>query len=112
MDIVSCNVFDLENHVQCGDLVYLDPPYHPVKRTSFTQYSQTGFGEQEQVELSGLFKRLGRKGVHVLMSNSDTAFVRGLYHDCEIETVYAIRSINRDSTKRGRVPELLIQYRA
>ena len=93
-----------------GDFVYFDPPYHPLDGASFTSYAKHGFGEAEQVCLRDLCLELHRRGVRVMASNSDTAFVRALYAEdvFRVETVRAPRLVNRDADKRGDVNELLI----
>lgn len=92
-----------------GDAVYMDPPYVPVSTTSnFTGYAKGGFGESEQIRLRDCFKTLAARGVHVLLSNSDTPLVRNLYRGFRIEEVQAPRRVNSKGGKRGNVGELLI----
>src|SRR5690606_30816989 len=46
-----------------GDLVYLDPPYVPVSKTSdFTQYQKEGFNYDEQKKLRDLAVELHERG--------------------------------------------------
>jgi DNA adenine methylase len=92
-----------------GDLVYFDPPYHPVSATAhFTQYDRQGFGESDQRELCSVFSQLTERGVYALLSNSDTELIRRLYADYRKDIVYAPRVVNSKVTDRGRVAELLI----
>lgn len=92
-----------------GDAVYMDPPYVPASATAnFTAYSAGGFGLEEQVRLRDVAARLVKKGVHVLLSNSDTPLVRNLYCEFKLEKVEAPRRINSKGGKRGNVGELLI----
>lgn len=93
-----------------GDLVYFDPPYHPVSKTaSFTAYHNGGFGEDSQRMLAEVAAELHAKGVKVLLSNSDTPFVRELYRRFAIEQVYATRLVNSRASCRGKVPEALVR---
>jgi DNA adenine methylase len=95
-----------------GDAVYFDPPYWPVSATSnFTAYSEGGFDHLDQTRLRDCFARLDKRGVHVLLSNSDTPLVRKLYKGFKIEKVQAPRRINSKGGKRGNVGELLISGR-
>ena len=50
-----------------------------------------------------------KAGVRVLLSNSDTPFVREIYRvGFTIEPVQARRSVNSRVTARGKISELLI----
>ena len=91
-----------------GDLVYFDPPYHPISETSsFTEYSSE-FGEKEQIELYNYFKELDMKGVYVILSNSSSEFIKTLYKEFNPNIVYCKRSINSKGRKRGEIPEVLV----
>ena len=94
---------------RAGDLVYFDPPYHPLSSTAnFTSYASSTFGEQQQRELAQLFRELDERGVRVLLSNSDSPLIRELYRDFAIQTVSAARFINSDPSKRSPINELLV----
>jgi DNA adenine methylase len=97
--------------VRRGDFVYFDPPYDPASATaSFTSYTSRGFGVSDQVRLRDLARSLKRRGVHVLLSNSATDFIRGLYaDDFELEEVPATRAVNSRGSLRGAVPELVMR---
>ncbi len=91
------------------DFVYFDPPYYPLSSTSnFTAYSSNSFGESEQIKLRYTFNLLAERGVKVMLSNSDCAFVRELYCDFKVHEILASRAINSKIEKRGRITELLI----
>jgi DNA adenine methylase len=107
--ILHETVFSLSRRVRRGDLVYFDPPYDPLTPTaSFTAYAKDGFGREEQRALARLFAELADRGVSVVLSNSDTPFVRKLYRGFKIETVFARRAINSRADRRGPVTEVLI----
>jgi DNA adenine methylase len=96
-----------------GDLVYFDPPYHPLSATSrFTTYTAHGFDEEEQERLARVFWTSRNKGAAVLLSNSDTEWVRGLYEKMDppprIDRVRVPRSINSKGIGRGAIDELLL----
>jgi DNA adenine methylase len=94
-----------------GDFVYFDPPYYPASETAnFTSYTSDGFNRDDQVRLRDWMIDLTRRGVFVMLTNSDTGFVRELYrYKCfEIAEVQARRSINSAGNKRGPVGELII----
>ncbi len=96
-----------------GDLLYFDPPYHPLSETSsFTSYTAGGFGIDEQQRLSRVFEKLSRRGAFVILSNSSSNLVRELYESLvprpRIDEVEVVRSINSKAKARGPVRELLI----
>ena len=92
-----------------GDFVYLDPPYDPLSKTSsFTDYTRGGFKEQDQRDLSEMFRELDRKGCRVMLSNSPTPMLRELYRDFKCMTLKARRAINCKGIGRGAVDELLV----
>lgn len=99
--------------IKKGSVVYFDPPYAPISKTSnFTGYNESGFGEEEQKRLKRLCDRVTEKGVHILLSNSDCEFIRELYSDkekYEIISVKAKRAINSVGNSRGEVSEVLIK---
>jgi|SRR5215472_11069384 len=101
----------LEN-AQKGDFVYLDPPYNPTNPTSnFTSYTEIGYDDNDQEQLAGIFKKLDDRQCMVLLSNSDTPFIRELYSDFMIYTkeVKVLRTINCRASKRAGHKELLIR---
>lgn len=92
-----------------GDFVYLDPPYVPVSKTaSFAAYHSKAFDLAEHERLAKAFARLNKRGVAVLLSNSDTPATRELFQTFDTRTVQATRAINSKGTRRGAVSELLV----
>lgn len=93
-----------------GAFVYLDPPYHPLSETAkFTSYTPDAFGQDDQQRLAEVFRELDRKGCLVMLSNSDTLFIRELYKGYDVQVVYAKRAVNCRADKRGPVSELVIR---
>ncbi|HIT10507.1 MAG TPA: DNA adenine methylase [Candidatus Onthousia faecigallinarum] len=92
---------------EAGDFVYFDPPYDSINN-SFTSYTDTGFGKEEQERLADIFKELDKKGVYVMLSNCNTPFIQNLYKDYHIHVIEAKRSINAKGNKRGNVEEVII----
>jgi DNA adenine methylase len=93
-----------------GDIVYFDPPYVPVSDTSsFTEYSAGGFGGREQDALASTFRELDKRGVHAVLSNSDTKDVRRLYAGFRIDQVFARRNVNTRADRRGPVAEVIVR---
>ncbi|WP_084593955.1 DNA adenine methylase [Palaeococcus ferrophilus] len=95
-----------------GDLVYFDPPYHPVSETaSFTSYSKEDFSRGDQERLRDVCLKLHEKGVYFILSNSYVEPIRELYEGIdgiEVFKIYAKRAINSKADRRGAVPEMLV----
>jgi DNA adenine methylase len=94
---------------QAGDFIYFDPPYQPINKTSsFTSYTAGKFGEEEQRRLAAVYSQLAERGCFVMLSNSDTPLIRGLYGKFHIHEIQASRAINSKPEGRGKITELLI----
>jgi len=92
-----------------GDFIYLDPPYYPLKKgKSFTTYTKDNFLEKEQEQLAEVFNKLNKKGCKVMLSNSDTKFIKDLYKDYKINFVKARRMINCEGSGRGKIKEIVV----
>ena len=77
----------LRRYAQEKDFIYLDPPYHPVGGYSdFQRYTKEFFYEEDHIELRNEFNRLVKIGARVLLTNSNTPFVNGLFsgHDKKV----------------------------
>lgn len=98
----------VDARAQRGDLVYFDPPYMPVAKGSFVDYTSDGFGLIEHTKLRDIALGLKARGCHVIISNSDTPQVRALYDGFRLHEVEARRSVNSDGAGRGKVGELII----
>ena len=95
-------------------LVYMDPPYRPLKTTSsFTTYAGFEFTDDHQIELGGFYKRISNKGAKSILSNSDPKnedpndnFFDDLYKDFNIYRVQAKRSINSNANLLNNLPDI------
>lgn len=109
-EIAQRHFREVARHVRKGDFVYFDPPYWPVSASAnFTAYAKDNFTRADQEELAQLFKDLTKRGVHVLLSNSDTPLINELYRDYPIDIVLANRNVNSKAEKRGKVNEVLVR---
>lgn len=108
---LRCRGFD-EAAADVGprDLVYFDPPYVPVSKTSvFTEYAKDGFGEADQRRLADVFRDLTRRGSRVLLSNSWSPLVFECYGEFTLHEVSAARNLNSRTDRRGAVSEALVE---
>jgi len=108
--LIGCHDYSyLVKYAEPGDAVYFDPPYVPLSQTSnFAAYTKDGFTLDDQKRLATLFSDLVGRGIHTVLSNSDTDVIRDLYKNFEIKSVQARRSINSKGDKRGTVGEVLV----
>lgn len=91
-----------------GDLVYFDPPYEPMSSTAnFNDYSEEGFGREDQERLLEVAKELSKREVYVILSNSGVMFDRYEEAGFHVDIEGATRAINSDATNRGEVDEII-----
>lgn len=93
---------------QPGDLWYADPPYIPIKKGSFVGYGANVFSMSDQETLRDVALELHQRGVHVMLSNSDTPLSRDIYKDFEVAKVSVRRRVNSKGTGRGAVGEIIV----
>lgn len=107
---VTCRSFEESmNFIYPGDMVYLDPPYAPISKTSsFTSYTQEGFGMEMQERLVAFCHSLTKRGAKFLLSNSYTPLTLDLYKDFDIRVIEAPRAIAANGN-RDRVKEVLVR---
>lgn len=108
----------IKDKVTSNSFVYFDPPYRPINKTSsFTSYSTFEFNDEQQIRLAKLYKELNKKGVKLMLSNSDPEnkndnddFFENHYRGANIRIykVPAYRMINCNGAKRGQINELVI----
>ncbi len=95
---------------KAGSLVYFDPPYAPVSKTSFTSFTSTKFGMDEQKRLAATAIRLRDRGIHVIVSQSVNEEVVELYRKggftCRL--IDSNHRINSKASGRGTVGEYII----
>lgn len=109
IEILNGDYKDVLKNLAKDSFVYLDPPYMPISSSSsFTGYTQGGFGYSSQLELKEECDKLTKQGIRFVQSNSDCEVIRELYKNYKIKTVKAKRSINSVAKKRGEINEVLI----
>ena len=92
-----------------NDLVYCDPPYEPLsKSSSFNAYTQLGFSQSEQVRLKEACEAAVGRGATVALSNSSAPFILELYSGWPIHRIQARRAINSNASRRGVIDEVLV----
>ena len=119
-NILACNKALTAAKIQCkefhkicpqkNDFVYFDPPYHPIDDISFTNYTEFDFTEGDQRKLRDFVIELNEKGVKIMLSNSNTDFIRDLYKSSvfNVDVIKAPRYVSCKANKRNPVKEVLI----
>lgn len=98
----SLDFEEIINQAGNGDLVYCDPPYYPVSKTSsFTKYQSMGFTANDQIRLRDSCIRATSRGAHVVVSNSPAPFIADLYKDHTIEQIVAKRVVNPKGDRKS-----------
>ena len=94
-----------------GDFVYFDPPYYPISETAnFTKYAKDDFISSDQEKLAKVFQHLTNKGCYVMLSNSNSDFIKKLYKGFKIIEIEATRFINCKAERRSKqLNEVLIK---
>ena len=108
---IACHSYEqcLEE-INQGDFVYIDPPYIPIDKVSFTQYSKNDFGLEDHIKLSNFLEKISEKRAFFMLSNSDTENTRKLYHRdaWRIEKFDVSRSIASKAKNRVKAKEVII----
>ncbi|MGO1308337.1 MAG: DNA adenine methylase [Kluyvera intermedia] len=94
--------------VRDGDVVYCDPPYL-TEAGNFTAYTEGGFSHMDQGRLARKLRRLARKGISVVASNSDVETVHYLYAGFEVVRLNAPRSVGAAAASQKVAPELILK---
>lgn len=90
-----------------GDFCYLDPPYDD----SYTSYSSSGFGPEEQLRLAEVASDAVSRGAMVIATNRDTRLVRSVWRKSRLFKIHQIlgrRSVSRDGSQRIGEKDVLI----
>jgi len=118
--LVCDDYFKSKDFIGNDSFFYLDPPYLPIKKNSFTNYTYDGFGIDQQIRLSKFCKEIDDKNAKFILSNSDPKnedpscyFFEDTYKklclkNLNMMSIDAKRSINSNGKKRGPIKELLI----
>lgn len=94
---------------KAGDLVYFDPPYIPLTKTAaFSQYAKEDFNLDDQTALRDTISQLTKRGVLVILSNSDTPQTREIFgKSLNLRQILVARTISAKALSRKPVHEVL-----
>lgn len=113
---IHCGDYSLlADYIEEKAFVYIDPPYKPLNKTSsFNNYTDLDFTDQEQIRLKRFCDRLVQMNVFWLQSNSHfinsegKSYFKELYHPYTVNIIQAKRLINTFKSKTDKVNEVLI----
>ncbi len=95
--------------LQQGDVIYCDPPYVKLSKTSsFTAYTGRHFSEEDQITLAQLAETASKNGNDVVISNHDTPFTRMHYQKSKISSFPVQRYISCAAQGRNEPVQELI----
>ena len=107
-----CSFYDMMEIVKEGDMVYCDPPYLPLKASSFTDYSKDGFSVNDHSTLERAAWNAADNGATVIISNNNTPLARKLYKDAdEIHFIDVQKNISCKGDGRKKQSEIISVYR-
>jgi len=110
VEILNLDFQEAVKDANQGDFIYFDPPYDTApERAGFTSYDSKGFRRDDQIRLKQTFDDLSSRGCKILLSNDYNDFIVDLYRDYNQTKISAIRAINSDASKRGKVDEILVK---
>ena len=107
--ITNFNYSSALEKAKSGDVVYMDPPYLPLSpSSSFSKYAKNDFGILDHYALSGVIQGLTDRGVHVILSNSDTPLTREIFGEkLTLRQLSVQRSISASAESRVSVKEII-----
>jgi len=101
------------SQLRADDVVYCDPPYSPINRTSnFTAYAGNSFTDEDQQRLVNCAEKARSNGIPTLISNHHVDFTRELYKGANKKKLFQVqRSISQKGKGRIKVEEILALYK-
>lgn len=110
-EVLHADFEDALSHALRGDWVYLDPPYVPDRRWGdFKRYTRDQFGAEDHERLAEGATRAANRGVFVMLTNSNTRFVRDLYAGWEVRALPTRRDISLKAADRRSVDLVITNY--
>lgn len=99
-----------------GTVAFLDPPYVPLDTRkeggNFTGFNGAGFSLRDQRELEAVCREAAERGACVIVSQSDSRFVRLVWgkQGWQMNESKGRRNVNRNGAGRGEVAELILTW--
>jgi DNA adenine methylase len=105
--LVNGDFEDTLKRVECGDFVYLDPPFAVSQRRVFSEYHPASFGLADLSRLSCCLNKLDRRGAKFVVSYADSKEARQLLRTWRCMRVRTYRHIAGFARHRKSAYELM-----
>ena len=101
-----------KTYVKPGDLVYIDPPYYPLKNSSFTSYTAGGFNQECHDRLIELIKYFNEKKVYIILSNSNNDYFKQKLSELNVFEVSISRTLNskKDNREKSKCEMIMTNF--
>lgn len=103
------NIFLLDERILKNgeNFIYLDPPYYPLNKKSFTTYNKNGFSVKDNEILLSICNIFFKNNIKFIHSNSYCDYNLEMYKNYKYEKISCKRSINSKNPE-SKVYEMLI----
>jgi DNA adenine methylase len=98
----------VENHVESGDFVYLDPPYAVDNRRIFKQYGPQTFGIDDLQRVKNCLYIIEERGAKFVLSYAYCTEALRMFKEWPHRKVYCQRNISGFVKHRRRAAELIV----
>lgn len=107
--VQRCDFEELVDAAECGDFIYLDPPYAGRGVRDRGEYGVGAFKEADLDRLDEALHRASARGVKVLLSYADMPDIRRRFHSWNATTLDVTRNVAGFASARGSVSELILR---
>jgi len=99
-------------NIKEGDFVYIDPPYYPLNKASFTNYDKSGFGIEDHDRLINMIKTLDKKKVNIMLSNSNNSYFKDKLKELNIYEISVARTLNckKENRRASKCEVIMTNY--
>jgi DNA adenine methylase len=102
-------ILDEDNGWQKDDFIYCDPPYHSwFEKKERSVYNHRVFNLNDQIHLLAMLRRLDKRGVKWMISNSMSTETLLLYKDYNIKKIPITYKVTQQQKKGNKTEELIV----
>lgn len=107
--IINSDFEYIMDYVKENDIVYIDPPYYPLNKSSFTTYTNDGFTIKDNDRLISFIKKLCDKKVKVILSNSNNQYYKDKLNFLKIYELSISRTLNcKKEDRQKKLCEIIV----